>query len=102
MLVTQKDDRSCKTLFRNVIKPRRTDNERIDTKTKYTGVTWGDYHNGIPYDEAMDQVKNWLNNNIVVGHNIRSNERALCFHLGNVAHRVIELNDLLIYLYGTY
>ena len=65
--VTQNDDRSCKILFRNVIKPRWTDNERIDIKTKYTGVTWGDYHNGIPYDEAMDQVKSLLKDAIVVG-----------------------------------
>ena len=59
-------------------------------KTKYTGVTWGDYHNVIPYDEAMDQVKSLLKNAIMVGHNIQSDERALCFHLGNVTHRIID------------
>ena len=56
-------------------------------KTKYTGVTWGDYHNVIPYDEAMDQVKSLLKDVIVksllkdvivVGHNFQTDKGPLC------------------------
>ena len=100
MLVTRNDDRSCKTLFRNVVKPRLTNNERLYINTRFTGVTWRDYRNGIPYDEAMAQVKSLLKDAIVVGHDIRNDERALCFNLSSVAHRVIDtatnpgLNDL--------
>ena len=48
----------------------------------------------------MAQVKGLLKDAIVVGHDIRNDERALCFGLGSVAHRVIDtatnptLNDL--------
>ena len=48
----------------------------------------------------MAQVKSLLKDAIVVGHDIRSDERALCFNLSSVAHRVIDtatnpgLNDL--------
>ena len=76
-LVTRNDDRSCKTLFRNVVKPRLTNNERLDINTRFTGVTWRDYRNGIPYNEAMAQVKGLLKGAIVVGHDIRNDERAL-------------------------
>ena len=99
-LVCKDDDRSCKPLFRNVVKPRLTNNERLDINTRFTGVTWRDYRNGIPYNEAMAQVKGLLKDAIVVGHDIRSDERALCFSLDSVAHRVIDtatnptLNDL--------
>ena len=72
----------------------------IDIRRFFTGVTWRDYRNGMPYDEAMEQVKSLLKDAIVVGHNIKSDESALCFHLDEVAHRVIDtatstvLNDL--------
>ena len=45
-------------------------------------------------------MKSLLKDAIVVGHNIKSDERALCFHLDEVAHQVIDtvtstaLNDL--------
>jgi DNA polymerase III epsilon subunit-like protein len=86
-LVSQNDDGSCKTLL---IKPRLIDNETIDINIKYTGVTWSDYHNGIPYDEAMDQVKSLLKDAIVVGHDIESDECALCLNLNEIAHRVMD------------
>ena len=47
----------------------------------FTGVTWTDYHNGICYDDAMVEVKRLLKDAIVVGHNIESDERALCFQI---------------------
>ena len=56
------------------MRPRLTANEKIKLKTTRTGVTWSDYCNGVPYDEAMDEVKSLLRNDIVVGHNIRSDE----------------------------
>ena len=89
-LVTRNDDRSCKTLFRNVVKPRLTNDETLYINTRFTGVTWRDYRNGIPYDEAIAEVKSLLKDTIVVGHDIRSDERALCFSLDSVAHRVID------------
>ena len=95
-LVCKDDDRSCKTLFRNVVKPRLTNNETLDINTRFTGVTWRDYRNGIPYNEAMAQVKSLLKDTIVVGHDIRSDERALCFGLDRVIDTVTnpKLNDL--------
>ena len=48
----------------------------------------------------MAEVKSLLKDAIVVGHDIRNDERALCFCLDSVAHRVIDtatnptLNDL--------
>ena len=48
----------------------------------------------------MVEVKHLLKDAIVVGHNIQSDERALCFQINWVAHRVYDtatnttLNDL--------
>ena len=89
-LVTQNDDGSCKSLFKKVVWPRLTDYEKINIKTKYTGVTWSDYRNGVSYDEAMDEVKSLLKDVIVVGHNIRCDEQALCCNLDETAHRVMD------------
>ena len=72
------------------MRPRLTANEKIKLKTTRTGVTWSDYRNGVPYDEAMDKVKSLLKNDIVVGHNIRCDERALCCNLDEIAHRVMD------------
>ena len=38
----------------------------------------------------MAEVKGLLKDAIVVGHDIRNDERALCFSLDSVAHRVID------------
>ena len=72
------------------MRPRLTANEKIKLKTTRTGVTWSDYCNGVPYDEAMDEVKSLLRNDIVVGHNIRSDERALCCNLDEITHWVMD------------
>jgi RNA exonuclease 4 len=48
----------------------------------------------------MNQVKNLLKDAIVVGHDIESDEQALCFNLDEIAHRVMDtstcraVNDL--------
>ena len=55
-LVSKDDDGSCKVLFRKIVQPLLTDNERLTLNQKYTGVTWADYHNGIRYDDAIDFV----------------------------------------------
>ena len=34
---------------------------------------------GIPYDEAIEKVKEVMKDAIVVGHDIKSDERVLCF-----------------------
>ena len=99
-LVSKDDDGSCKVLFRKIVKPRLTANDRLTLNENFTGVTWADYHNGICYDDAMVEVKSLLKDAIVVGHNIESDERALCFQVNQVAHRVYDtatnarLNDL--------
>ena len=50
-----------------------------------------EYHrNGIPYDEAIVEVKELLRDAIVVGHDIASDEKALCFNIGSVAHCVYD------------
>ena len=99
-LVCKDDDGLCKVLFRKIIKSRLTADEELDLEYRFTGVTWSDYRNGIHYDQAVVEVKSLLKDAIVVGHDIRSDERALCFSLSSVAHRVIDtatnpaLNDL--------
>ena len=99
-LVSKDDDGSCKLLFGKIIQPRLTANETINSNRRFTEVTWRDYRNGIHYDEAMVEVKSLLKDAIVVGHNIQSDERALCFQIDRIAHRVYDtanntsLNDL--------
>lgn len=43
-----------------------------------------------PYDEVIVEVKELLKDATVVGHDIKSEERALCFDTGSVAHCVYD------------
>lgn len=74
-------------MYRKIIRPYRSTYESTRLNYHYTGVRWGEYdHNGIPYDEAIKEVKELLKSAIMVGHDIESDERALCFNIGSVAH----------------
>ena len=91
------DDFSCTVLYNKVIKPRVRDGEWVDIDVKRSGITWEDYHSGVPYEEAISDSKELLKDAIVVGHNIKCDFNAL--ELSN-AHCVYDtatnasLNDL--------
>ena len=57
------------TIYR-VIKPRLQDKEWVEFETERSRITEEDYCNGIPYEEAIVEVKELLKDAIVVGHNI--------------------------------
>ena len=52
------------------------------------GITEADYHNGIPYEEAIVEIKGILKDTIVVGHNIRCDFRALQLSVYPTVHCV--------------
>lgn len=56
-----------------------TKDEYIDFRhtLKYSGITRADLDNGIPYAEAIGEVKALLRGAIVVGHNVKSDLDAL-------------------------
>ena len=64
-------------LYNKVIKHRLQDGQWIDLATDRLGITEADYHNSIPYEEAIVEIKGILKDAIVVGHNIRCDFRAL-------------------------
>ena len=87
------EDNSRNVLYNKLIKPNGATYSNTRFRNKYfdSGVTWEELRrNGIPYDEAIDEVKELLRDAIVVGHNIKSDERALCFDIGSVAHCVYD------------
>lgn len=61
--------------------------EHWQTKFKWTGVTWREYHNGMPYDEPIVKVKRFLKDPIVLGHNIQSDES---IPINSIAHCVYD------------
>ena len=70
-------DGSYTILYNKVIIPRLQDEQEIGLETHRSGITEADYHNGIPYEEAILEVKEILKDAIVVGHNIRCDFKAL-------------------------
>jgi DNA polymerase III epsilon subunit-like protein len=58
-------------LYNKVIKHRLQDGQWIDYATDRSGITEADYHNGIPYEEVIVEVKDILKDAIVAGHNTR-------------------------------
>lgn len=70
------DSGKHKVLFKRMIRPRMTTDEYVDFRhtLKYSGITRAD---GIPYAEAIGEVKALLRGAIVVGHNVKSDLDAL-------------------------
>jgi DNA polymerase III epsilon subunit-like protein len=84
------NNNACTVLYNKVIKHRLQDGQRIDHATARSGITEADYHNGIPYEEAIVEVKDILKDAIVVGHNIRCDFRALQLPMYPTVHCVYD------------
>ena len=76
-IVTMDEENKCKVLFNKVIQPKLERGEYINANTKYSGITREQYNNGIPYDVAMEEIKDILRDAIVVGHDIIHDIKAL-------------------------
>ena len=76
-IVTVDDDAdgSYTILHNKVIIPRIQDGQEVRLETHRSGITEGDHHNGIPYEEAILEVKEILKDAIVVGHTISVTSR---------------------------
>ena len=76
-IVTTDEDTSCKVLYNKIIQPRLERGQYVELNEKYSGITWKQYNDGIPYDVAIDEVKGILKDAIVVGHDIMHDINAL-------------------------
>ena len=98
--VNDNPDGPCTVLYNKVIKHGLQDGQWIDLATDRSGITEADYHNGIPYEEAIVEIKGILKDAIVVGHNISCDFRALQLSMYPTVHCVYDtatnasLNDL--------
>ena len=54
------DNGSCKVLFNKVIRPKIPDGQWYNLETRRSGITKEDYRNGIPYEEAIVEVRDLL------------------------------------------
>ena len=73
-----------------ITKHRLQHGQWIDYETDRSGITEADYHNGIPYEEAIVEIKGILKDAIVVGHNIRCDFRALQLSMYPTVHCVYD------------
>ena len=76
-IVSMDEENKCKILFDKVIQPKLERGEYVNVKTKYSGITWEQYNNDIPYDVAIEEIKDILRDAIVVGHDIIHDIKAL-------------------------
>lgn len=76
-IVTTDKDNSCKVLYNNIIQPRLERGQYVHIDKKHSGITWKQYSNGIPYDVAMNEIKDILRDAIVVGHDIIHDIKAM-------------------------
>lgn len=93
MTIDSDDDTSYTVLFDKVIKPSLREGEWVQLQTKRSGITKGAYHNGIPYEQAIEEVRELLRDAIVVGHNVTSDFHALDLSIYSPAHCVFDTGN---------
>ena len=90
MTIDSDDDTSCTILFNKIIRPTVREGEWVELDTRRTGITDEAYRNGIPYEEAIEEVRELLRDAIVVGHNVLCDFRALGLSIYSPAHCVFD------------
>ena len=81
------NDTSHKVLYNKISIPRLRDGEWVELETGRSRITKDDYRNGIPYKVILN-IKEWLRDATVVGHNVVSDFNALKLSVHSTAHRV--------------
>ena len=84
MIIDSDNDTSCTVLYNKIIRPTIQEGEWVELETRLSGITKEDYHNGIPYEEAIVEV---------VGHNVLSDFHALDLSIYSSAHCIFDTHS---------
>ena len=90
MTIDSDDDTSYTVLYNKIIRPTVREGEWVELQTGWSGITKEAYRNGIPYKQAIEEVRELLRDAIVVGHNVISDFRALDLSIYSPAHCVFD------------
>ena len=77
-------------LYNKIIRPTVREGEWVDLQTGQSGITKGAYRNGIPYEQAIEKVRELLRDAIVVSHNVISDFHVLDLSIYSLAHCVFD------------